>query len=63
MGIPAPSYPNLPPSNSADSNVTEAFGAQRRVEPKGPLVSLAWVPWGECPAVALGRQRGLGSKG
>ncbi|NWR23664.1 BGAL galactosidase, partial [Emberiza fucata] len=24
------------------SNVTEAFGAQRRVEPRGPLVSLAW---------------------
>ncbi|XP_010138182.1 PREDICTED: beta-galactosidase-1-like protein, partial [Buceros rhinoceros silvestris] len=26
-----------------DSNVTEAFGAQRWVEPKGPLVSLAYM--------------------
>jgi len=42
MGVPAPSRSNRPPSTSAGSNVTEAFGAQRRVEPKGPLVSLVW---------------------
>ncbi|NXJ88162.1 BGAL galactosidase, partial [Corythaixoides concolor] len=38
-----------------DSNVTEAFGAQRRVEPKGPLVNseyyTGWLDyWGEAHA-------------
>ena len=42
---PAPT--SLCPSTSTGSNVTEAFGAQRWVEPKGPLVSLVWAPWGK----------------
>lgn len=45
MWVPSLSCSNLPLSTSTGSNVTEAFGAQRRVEPKGPLVSLAWVLW------------------
>ncbi|KFP21607.1 Beta-galactosidase, partial [Egretta garzetta] len=49
-----------------DSNVTEAFGAQRRVEPKGPLVNseyyTGWLDyWGEAHAsTSAGRvARGL----
>ncbi|NXU31065.1 BGAL galactosidase, partial [Thalassarche chlororhynchos] len=42
------------------SNVTEAFGAQRRVEPKGPLVSLAWVPGWGMTCDGFGEAEGLG---
>lgn len=42
--VSALSLSNLPPCTSPGSNVTEAFGAQRWVEPKGPLVSLTLFP-------------------
>lgn len=61
MGVPALSCSNLPPTTSADSNMTEAFGAQRRVEPKGPLVSLEGSHDGFGKAEGPGgvRQRGV----
>lgn len=56
MGVPALSCSNLPPTTSAGSNVTEAFGAQRRVEPKGPLVSSEGSHNGFGEAEGLGRR-------
>lgn len=55
---PAPT--SLPCSTSAGSNVTEAFGAQRQVEPKGPLVSLAQGPWQGMTHNGFGEADGLG---
>lgn len=37
-GVPAPSCSSLTSFPLVDSNVTEAFDAQRHVEPMGPLV-------------------------
>ncbi|KAL2302264.1 hypothetical protein Nmel_009685, partial [Mimus melanotis] len=53
--VPSLSCSNLPLSTSTGSNVTEAFGAQRHVEPKGPLVNseyyTGWLDyWGEAHA-------------
>ncbi|KFP41437.1 Beta-galactosidase, partial [Chlamydotis macqueenii] len=55
MGVPAPSCSNLPSITSTGSNVTEAFGAQRWAEPRGPLVNseyyTGWLDyWGEAHA-------------
>uniref|UniRef100_A0A8C5J9J2 Galactosidase beta 1 like n=1 Tax=Junco hyemalis TaxID=40217 RepID=A0A8C5J9J2_JUNHY len=55
MGVPPLSCSNPPLCTSPGSNVTEAFGAQRRVEPRGPLVNseyyTGWLDyWGEAHA-------------
>lgn len=39
--------------------MTEAFGAQRQIEPKGPLVSLMWALWVKLLMMALLGQRGV----